>query len=164
MSSLPPGWGDRNNQMSEKDMKLGGAAATKFASRSHTAYGNGDDAYKTSDQVREFYNKKREEEAAAASSVVPDGWEDRQKQRLTEAKQYGAFARNPPPGTAPKKTESSSSDFAGAEVALVQVATHSLEALAKTLENGPKVSLPMEERVAFANAVKRAMDALAKSG
>ena len=60
-STLPSGWGNRNNQMSEKDIKLGGVAATKFGGTAKNAYENstegrgGDIAYKTSDEVREYF-------------------------------------------------------------------------------------------------------------
>ena len=120
MSSLPPGWGNRTNQMSEEDIKRGGVAATKFASKQNqlqqSVY-NDDDAsgsggvpsYKSSDDVRQLYLKRieAEEQAAAAAnvsqsmdagtsestaekgtSVLPSGWEDRQKAREVEAKQY----------------------------------------------------------------------------
>ena len=35
-NNLPVGWGDRNNKMSEKDINLGGVAATKFGGRAKT--------------------------------------------------------------------------------------------------------------------------------
>jgi hypothetical protein len=48
------------------------------------------------------------------------------------------------------------------EVALVQIATHTLETMAKALEHKISVKIPMAERAAFANALKQAMDTLAK--
>ena len=51
----------------------------------------------------------------------------------------------------------------GAEIALLQVTTHTLESLAATLEHNPSIKIPMEERCALAKAMKRAMAALAKS-
>ena len=73
-SGIPIGWGDRTNQMSEHDMKLGGLAANKFGSKggmmmsqqAKNAYSNEDGTtatsvtYKTSDQVRDFYLRKIE--------------------------------------------------------------------------------------------------------
>lgn len=153
--------------MSEKDMKLGGAAATKFASKSsvYASEGSGTVTYQTSDQVRAFYNKKEERELEKQDSAVPQlppGWEQRQKKLAVEAKQHGAFARNQPDPLAAAKSEPTSAE---AEIALLQVTTFSLEALAKTLEANSTAAakLPMEERTAFANAVKRVMSAMAKS-
>jgi hypothetical protein len=154
-SNLPFGWGDRNNTMSEHDMKLGGDAANRFASSSSSngAYGDGIDAtYKSSDEIKAFYMKQID--LKNTNTNVPDGWEQRQKIRQVEEKQYRAVTEAVPPATA---TASSNKP----EVALLEVATHTLNALAGTLE-GQNVSLPMEERAAFAAAMKRAMDALAK--
>lgn len=200
-SALPPGWEDRKNAMSERDVALGGDAATKFASSSLSAYGSGGEAYLTSDQVREYYGQKIEAEqqgeqvaaakdenssgggggqgagASPSSSNLPVGWEQRQRRNAADEKQHGAFARNqPPPPVAGKSppssggTASSSTpqnpgpkeegEFGGAEVALVQVATNTLDALARTLENR-RVELPQEERAALAAAMKRAMNAVA---
>jgi len=63
-----------------------------------------------------------------------------------------------------KKSNDTNQTFS-AEVALVQIATHTLETMARSLSlEGSKsnVKIPMEERAAFAKAVKEAMDALAK--
>ena len=46
-----------------------------------------------------------------------------------------------------------------AEVLLMHVATHALDALAKSLSK-KNVAIPMEDRAAFAKAMKEAMDAL----
>lgn len=82
MSSLPPGWGNRTNQMSEEDIiKRGGVAATKFASKQNqlqqSVYNDDYDSgsvpsYKTSDDVRQLYLKRieAEEDAAAASAAA----------------------------------------------------------------------------------------------
>jgi hypothetical protein len=156
-SDLPFGWGDRNNTMSEHDMKLGGDAANRFASGSSSngAYGDGTDAaYKSSDEIKAFYMKQIDLKSSNSDADVPVGWEERQKLRQVEEKQYRAVAEAAPPAPA---TASSNKP----EVALLEVATHTLNALAGTLE-GQNVSLPMEERAAFAAAMKRAMDALAK--
>jgi hypothetical protein len=150
--------------MSEKDMKLGGAAATKFASKGGIyADGSGTVTYKTSDQVRAHYNKKEELEELLQPTTgesLPPGWEQRQKKLAVEAKQHGAFARK-------QDTVPAARSRAGdvPEVALLQVATFSLEALAKTLEatSASGVKLPAEERAAFAEAVKRVMNAMASS-
>jgi hypothetical protein len=165
MSALPPGWGDRHNTMSEKDMQLGGAAATKFASKGGIyADGSGTVTYKTSDQVRAHYNKKEELEELAkptTSESLPPGWEQRQKKLAVEAKQHGAFARKQDTGVPAARSRVGDAP----EVALLQVATFSLEALAKTLEaaGASRIKLPAEERAAFAEAVKRAMNAMASS-
>lgn len=167
-NNLPDGWGEpRKNQMSEHDMMLGADAATKFATKG--IYRNGTEAYKTTDEVKAFYlmkiEKEEQEQQQDKEAVVPTGWEDRQKIRAVEAKQYGVFARSqpaPPSATIrPATTTSSSSDPTqrGPELALVQVATNTLDILANTLEQHP-ISLPMEDRAAFAAALKRAMDAI----
>ena len=204
MSSLPPGWGNRTNQMSEEDIKRGGVAATKFASKQkqlqQSVY-NDDDAsgsgaaggvpsYKSSDDVRQLYLKRieAEEQAAAAAnvsqltgagasestaekgtSVLPSGWEDRQKAREVEAKQYGVFGRKkegpppPPTASAPQKggDKRATTASSSAEEALVRVATHTLDNMAMALENNT-VNLSAEDRAAFAEAMKRAMTAISR--
>lgn len=86
MSSLPPGWGNRTNQMSEEDIKRGGVAATKFASKQNqlqqsvynddsggagSSAAGGVPSYKSSDDVRQLYLKRieAEEQSAAAANV-----------------------------------------------------------------------------------------------
>jgi hypothetical protein len=172
MSNVPAGWENRNNEMSEHDMKLGGAAATKFANKSlaANAYGeNPSGTYKTSDQVREFYFQKthrdglgdgiEQQPQAAAGDSLPAGWGARQKERDVQAQQFEIVdARNPTTTTSGGGSDVASS----AEVALVQVATHTLNTLAATLEQHP-TKIPLKDRHAFAEAMKRAMDAMAKS-
>jgi hypothetical protein len=174
-SNIPVGWGKRKNQMSEHDMKLGGDAATKFATKG--IYRNGAETYKSSDEVKAFYMMKieqaeqqQQEQQQHKEVVVPTGWEDRQKIRDVEAKQYGVFARSQPApssaaiGPATNTTTGSTSASSdptrrGPELALVQLSTNTLDILASTLEQHP-ISLPMEDRAAFAAALKRAMDAI----
>jgi ribosomal protein L12E/L44/L45/RPP1/RPP2 len=95
---VPPiGWDNRHNQMSEKDIMLGGAAATKFANKNSYADDSPENmTYRTSEQVKAFYMKKIEDEimeqeqqqqvaqAGAGSSVPPLGWEHRQKEKESE--------------------------------------------------------------------------------
>ena len=177
-NNLPVGWGDRNNKMSEKDINLGGVAATKFGGRAKNAYdsdaaANGGDStnvdYKTSDQVREYYlnemQKTRDSHDGASSLEVnrgslnvPDLWGERQKEREIQAKQMGVFSKNAPDNNNSK----SSSHQLSAEVALVQIATHTLEKMTNSLEGKRNINIPMEDRTAFAKALKGAMDALAK--
>lgn len=177
MSQLPVGWGDRNNTMSEKDRKLGGDAANKFATKSMSAYDEGGAGYKTSDEVKKFYMKQIDHQQqqqqqeisvsatpSASASALPAGWEDRQKIRGVEAKQYGVFSRNPPPApnaTATHSTPSNSNSHSTAEAALVNVATTTLDAMAQSLEQNP-VPLSPEQRATFAAAMQRAMGAISK--
>lgn len=272
-NDLPYGWGQRNNQMSEHDMKLGGIAATKFASKQlslqqrslantdnndgprgtsttsrttktlsstapssapSSAYdGDVSGVYKNSDHVRAFYLQKMSLSSAAesssssavaspladstttttttanvssSSSNLPDFWEDRQKERDSQARQMGAFSAKSDDtasyyrqddggyngtatasntGTASSSTgaatasvpSTSSSSTNSPHVALVQVATHTLQVLATTLEqpsmttgpanniinnNNKHVQIPMTERAALANAMKRVMDVMSK--
>ena len=119
-SSLPIGWDNRHNQMSEKDIMLGGAAATKFASATATAnitnnnnaYANEDAAamtYKNSEDVRAFYRKKIEAQeqqqqeqqqndstsTSTTTTSVPIGWENRQKIKQMETQQQqGVFSNS----------------------------------------------------------------------
>ena len=67
---------------------------------------------------------------------VPDFWNERQRQRELQARQFGVFSKNKePPGDArvidcgEGEKEASRSDLpaSSADVALVQVATHALE-------------------------------------
>ena len=118
MADLPVGWDDRHNQMSEKDIKLGGMAAKSFGGTARrNAYDNDNDSsncgYKTSDQVREYYLSEMQRTAAGSnnndnhkiysgplegttskSNNLPDFWEDRQKEKELQAKQMGVFSRN----------------------------------------------------------------------
>eukprot|EP00977_Amphora_coffeiformis_P004857 scaffold1046_cov172-Amphora_coffeaeformis.AAC.12 len=173
-NALPIGWEDRHNTMSEKDIALGGAAATKFASRS--VYQDGDVAYKSSDDVRAHYRKQMEiaQEASPTTTknnnVLPSGWGEREKEKDIIAKQSGVFAADRK-GESPLPTNCSRSGpepsqgtptSSSAEVALLQVTTHSLEALASVMESSKNGSnIPNEERAKFATAIKRAMNALA---
>jgi len=190
-STLPSGWGNRNNQMSEKDIKLGGVAATKFGGTAKNAYENstegGDITYKTSDEVREYYLSEMQRTGGGdnpqekSKSNVPSFWEDRQKEKMIQAKQMGVFSKNTTSNdttirvdeskvdTTIQKKRSIESDgsnndtttMQSAEVALIQIATHTLEKVAQSLE-GKDVKIPIEERAAFAQAMKKAMNALAK--
>jgi hypothetical protein len=185
MASLPLGWGDRNNTMSEHDMKLGGDAQNKFANKN--AYEDvGGATYQTSDEVKAFYMQKIEREVAAIESAnssssnsttakatptnsMPLGWENRQREKEAESMQMGAFSRNnnnggpnaSPSPSASAQATANINGSSGAEAALVRVATHTLEAMAHSLENNP-VALTVDERAAFAAAMKKAMDAISK--
>mmetsp|Transcript_26324 Transcript_26324/g.55974 ORF Transcript_26324/g.55974 Transcript_26324/m.55974 type:complete len:139 (+) Transcript_26324:47-463(+) len=114
MANLPPGWGDRKNKMSERDMKLGGIAATKFGGTAKNAYefDSGNGGYKNDDQVRDFYlNDFQKTGSGDASSSAgakgtnntPDFWEVRQKERELQAKQMGVFSKKSKDGSRPKE-------------------------------------------------------------
>ena len=119
---------------------------------------------------------------------VPDFWENRQKEKELQAKQMGVLAKQADrsslklqqqqqsagtttvQSTSGKETtyidghndDTNDDDAPGEpEVALVQIATHALDALAKSLSK-KKVVIPMEDRASFAKAVKKAMDVLSK--
>ena len=189
--------------MCEEDIKRGGVAATKFAAKGKqlqrsvyadddSGVNNGALTYKSSDDVRQLYLKRieqAEEQAAAAassaacnnasqSSTLPPGWEDRQKSREVEAKQYGVFGRKnegQPSSSAPRTSLESvggalrntsaahgkEKRTKSAEEALVRVATHTLDNMASALENN-NVALSAEDRAAFAEAMKRAMAAISR--
>ncbi|KAL9179284.1 hypothetical protein ACHAXT_008574 [Thalassiosira profunda] len=119
MPDLPPGWGDRHNQMSEHDIALGGMAATKFGGTARNAYesGAGDGGSKNSDQVRDFYLHEFQRGQKSGVGVggggepsvgegstgakkgggVPDFWEARQQERELQSKQMGVFSKSQPP-------------------------------------------------------------------
>eukprot|EP00580_Thalassiosira_gravida_P017241 CAMPEP_0201661454 /NCGR_PEP_ID=MMETSP0494-20130426/3821_1 /ASSEMBLY_ACC=CAM_ASM_000839 /TAXON_ID=420259 /ORGANISM="Thalassiosira gravida, Strain GMp14c1" /LENGTH=210 /DNA_ID=CAMNT_0048139569 /DNA_START=162 /DNA_END=792 /DNA_ORIENTATION=+ len=114
---------------------------------------------------------------AAKYNNVPDLWEERQKERESQGKQMGVFSKNQPPkDNNPNNNKNGNTNnsppSSSAELALVQIATHTLDTMAKSLnlnsnntnDNGKEegVKIPMAERMAFAKAVKDAMDALAK--
>jgi hypothetical protein len=126
--------------------------------------------------------------AAASSSSLPSGWEERARVRDAEAKAYGVAAPpgqtasggggtgfNPPSLASPvfgadrharAATASGMIDLedgtsTGAAYCLLSVATHALEQLARTLRATP-TAFADEERAAFAAAVKRSMDAVAR--
>ena len=155
-------------------MALGGAAATKFASKGG-AYQTGDVTYKSSQDVREHYVKQMEattkkdnmEETSSLQTELPIGWGAREKEKAIIAKQQGVFAATASPvathSCSKPSTTSTITSSSKAEVALLQLTTNSLEALASVLEssNGG-ISMPSDDRAKFASAMKRAMDALAK--
>lgn len=164
--------------MSEKDIALGGAAATKFASKTPNVYqqqDGGDLSYKSSDDVRAHYLKQMEDAAKTnaetkiicnsgdqnSNTLLPPGWEQREKAKEVETKQYGVFSAQGPPRQKSSNNPSVASPSISAEVALLKVATNSLEVLASVVENNQGISLPSEERNKFALALKRAMDAMA---
>lgn len=156
--------------MSEKDIKLGGDAATKFASKKKV-YDQAS-TYQSSDQVRAFYYQQQEEKAEAAkvNSNLPAGWEQRQKTRMAEASQHNVFSSKAqqmvpsatPASAQPSSSTTKSSSYIGPELSLLRLTTSSLNALAEALDHS-QTSVPMEDRQAFANALKRAMGSLAKS-
>ena len=95
-------------------------------------------------------------------------WEERQQMRQLEAEGFRnqqvetsgrtnnpAMVASPQPISSNKGTTSTS-----AHVALVNVATHTLESLADVLEQNPG-EIPMKDRSDFAKAIHRAMQALA---
>mmetsp|Transcript_29479 Transcript_29479/g.62572 ORF Transcript_29479/g.62572 Transcript_29479/m.62572 type:complete len:132 (+) Transcript_29479:84-479(+) len=116
---------------------------TNFGGTAKNAYENdtGDIGYKTNEQVREFYLTGAGGGGGASSSVEAKGVVQQSDARDGNGDD-GAFS---------------------AEVALVQIATHTLEKMAKSLEGSKNnIKIPMAERAAFANAMKEAMNALAK--
>jgi len=178
--------------MSEKDLKLGGAAAKSFSNPG--AYADNPNEYQNSDDVRDYYLDKIAKEEAKkasegtgtssiagggggsgnASAALPIGWEGRQRVRETDERQYGAFARNKPAPAIPRRTEPSSaptSNFAG--LTLASSGSGSAEAIlvrvASQALNGMAEALEknpsaltQEERAEFAAAVSRAVGAIAK--
>ena len=185
-SNLPIGWEDRNNQMSEHDLKLGGDAANKFAAKSASVYHQQQQdglrvEYQNSEQVKAFYMKKIEQEekqsnsATSTSTTTPMGWESRQAQRAVQAKQFGVFSsKNGGISTANTDIQASSSNDDNnnkkgtnteqrrpPEALLVDVATHSLNAMSEALTQNPTIAFSAEERAAFAQAMQRAMQAIA---
>ena len=161
MPDLPPLFNNRHDQISEYD---DGTAATEFnialPTYEHDAEGI---EYKNSDAVQEFsyFNNYRSGGAGAA-------WEERQRQRDLESPQIGAYStESTSQSTAATQaaTKANDDDGDGAlspETALVQIATYSLEKMTKSLEGKKDVAIPVKERTEFANALKGAMDALAK--
>ena len=133
-SSLPIGWENRSNRMSEKDMKLGGIAATKFIDKSlsnptaeastanSNAYsGSTSGIYQNSDQVREHYLRQIEMQqqqqddspfsssnhhASQNTTTTPMFWKERQQMRRLEAEGF----RNQ---DAEKSTKTSVAPFSG---------------------------------------------------
>jgi hypothetical protein len=114
--------------------------------------------------------------SASSDKTVPDFWESRQKEREIQGKQMGVFAKETRQQqqhqiqqtprqlkwmTNKEEATTTRTSSPEAEVLLMHVATHALDALAKSLSK-KHVAIPMEDRAAFAKAVKEAMDALAK--
>ncbi len=168
-AGLPAYWTERTNAMSERDMALGGVAARSFSARG--AYGDGDEAHKTSEQVGEYWMKRIESERAeAADGAGGDAtgmssidWERRARARAVEAARYGAGgvdARRAA-GGAPSVPNASASRACSPELALVRLATEACESVAAVLETR-LVSLPEEDRAAFAAALKRSSERVFK--
>jgi len=61
-----------------------------------------------------------------------------------------------------ESNESNGTTIQSAELALIQIATHTLEKVAQSLEGKNNIKIPIEERAAFAQAMTKAMNALAK--
>jgi hypothetical protein len=128
---------------------------------------------------------RQETNTGSTSSSLPPLWADRQKERDIQAKQYGVFSSknmNAPAAASQQYPQSSTAGAGGsknslrtttneeenspssAEVALVQVTTHTLEMLAKTLSlSKSTTTIPLEDKEALAQAIRRAMEAVAKS-
>ena len=183
MSKLPFGFEHRHNAYSEKDMKLGADAMSRFSSKGTLSSGayaeDASEAYKSSAEVEAHYMKVLEGEASerhksgalgnaaaavAAKDGLPNGWEHGDKHRVAEALAYGASAAAMVNTAAPmSSTATAVSLHRGepAELRLVHIATHSLEALAAAL--GEKLVLVSDEdRARFFAAVKRASEAVVK--
>ena len=173
MATLPVGWGDRKNQMSEKDIKLGGMAAGSFKSKNSYDHDAGFGGYKSSDQVREYYlnnpptdvdsgENTGEGHGERGEGSLPDFWLDRQRQKESDAKQMGCFSSsNRDDGPTEQIGTDGTSDEASAELALVKVATFALENMTASLARTTQVKVPPQDRAAFAAAVKGAMDVIA---
>ena len=72
----------------------------------------------------------------------------------------GVFSRQEPPNPDYEEKVAKNSAL-NPEIALVQIATQTLETMARAFQGRKDVKVPMAERAAFANAIKKAMDALA---
>ena len=104
-------------------------------------------------------------QAKEGQSNVPDFWEERQKLRNLQAKQMGVFSNKPTEAVIISKENGRANNNGGsisAEVALVQTAAFALEKMTQSLRGRGDVKIPTADRAAFAEAVKGAMDALAK--
>lgn len=168
------------------------SAKNSYSDNNNSTVAAGGSLYNNSDQVREFYlneSQRQDDESNIShnnkmgknNSSVPDFWESRQKEKELQAKQMGVFAKNSdqslkqqqhqPIASVQSPSDKETVCIGGhdgdddspeePEVALVQIATHALDAVAKSLSRR-KVLIPMEDRAAFAKAMKQAMDALAK--
>ena len=155
--------------MSEKDRRLGGDAANKFASPSaYQAAGDGS-AYQTSEQVRQHYYKSLD---ATSKTAVPVGWEDRARIRTAQAEHYGGSTKTElpaaPTATVPStraasQSTSTTTNSSNAQLALLRLTTQSLEALAATVLQDDMLYFPSNDRAAFAQAMQKAMAAMAKT-
>ena len=170
-SSIPQGWGNRHNTMSEKDLKLGGMAATKFASRQSGAYdGVAAGVYQNSDQVRQHYLRQQEmhggscTDSSAVKKELPVGWEDRQRQRDMEQQ---IMADRDASDARVSANVDVSTEVQDSTLALVRLSTQTLETLALTLssvrQQGSQTQIPTADRAAFAEAVQKALQILAQT-
>jgi len=176
-TGLPYGWSERTNAVSERDARLGKVAVASFSARG--AYGasdEGDATYKTSEEVERYWmakiaSERRAGETTADASAtgdvegstveaqkrLPIDWDERAKRRAAEAERYGASASG---GFAANATANANA-ATSPELALVRVATNACESLAAVLDRR-LISLPEEDRAAFAAAVKRSLERVVK--
>ena len=115
---------------------------------STTAINN--DRYNSSDQVRDFYLNEMKHTSGTSDDTVPDFWESRQKEREIQGKQMGVFAKETRQqqqhqiqqkprqlkwmkNNEEEATKTRATSSPEPEVLLMHIATHALDALAKSL-------------------------------
>jgi hypothetical protein len=169
-TGLPYGWNERTNAVRDP----GRVATASFSARG--AYGasdEGDASYKTSEEVEAYWmskidaerraqapappGKKSHDEAKSTQKRLPIDWDERAKRRAADAERYGASAN----ASGGSDATASASAATSPELALVRVATNACESLAAVLDQR-LVSLPEEDRAAFAAAVSRSLALVVK--
>ena len=101
--------------------------------------------------------RRRDRRSKATQKRLPIDWDERAKRRAAEAERYGASASG---GFAANATANANA-ATSPELALVRVATNACESLAAVLDRR-LISLPEEDRAAFAAAVKRSLERVVK--
>ena len=153
---LPSGWTERTNASSE-------FAAS--AARSFSAHGalseDGDARWKTSEEVAHAWFARIDADAANGGVGGVD-WDRRARERAamggSSGGEGGARARAGANASSGARGGRDGVD-ATPEIALTRVATLACESLAAALD-ARAVSIPEEDRAAFAASVKRALDAV----
>ena len=173
-TGLPYGWNERTNAVSERT-RVGKVATASFSARG--AYGasdEGDASYKTSEEVEAYWMSKIDAERRAQAPAPPGktSHDRRRNRRRNGCRSIGTSARSDGrrtrSGTARARTRAARSDATASasaatspELALVRVATNACESLAAVLDQR-LVSLPEEDRAAFAAAVSRSLALVVK--
>lgn len=152
--------GDEEDEEDEEDM-----AAQKSTSCSSSNSNSSDYVMIPSDDD-DTSTKATSLPTTSTTTTLPPLWENRQKERDIQARQYGVFSSRMLDAPTPQRRQEEvvpakeGQPRSAVHVALVQLATHTLETLAVTLDPQQAQDIPEKDRQAFADAIRQAMQAM----